>query len=81
MATDRENNRILVLDRQLTGVCVLNVALDVGLNGPGALYLDASRNYLYVGECKGGRVLVFDISSLSPIEIRRVADPGTRLPP
>jgi DNA-binding beta-propeller fold protein YncE len=57
---DRDNNRILTLDRSLIGASVVPVTIDGGLQGPCALFLDESRERLYVGEWNGGRVLVFD---------------------
>lgn len=59
-AADRDSNRILAFNRSLTDASLVPVAVDGGLQGPCALFLDESRGRLYVGEWKGGRVLVFD---------------------
>jgi hypothetical protein len=53
---DRTTSRILMLNRSLSGAKDLLVSVDQ----PWAICLDEGRDRLYVGEQKGGRVLVFD---------------------
>lgn len=53
-------SRILRLNRSLSGAKDLLIAAEGGLNQPWAICLDKLRDRLYVGEQRGGRVLVFD---------------------
>ena len=53
---DKGNNRISILNPTLT--CALPI--DGGLIRPQSIHLDESRGRLYVGECGGKRMLVFD---------------------
>jgi len=59
LVADSENNRLLVLDRSLTGVHEMSVSVDGGLKGPNSLWYDKSRGRLYIGEL-GGRVIIID---------------------
>jgi hypothetical protein len=58
---DRDNNRIVILDRSLKSCArELNVtSVDVGLQEPSCLYFSVSQNRLFVGELSS-RVLMFD---------------------
>jgi len=59
LVADQSNNRLLVLDRSLTGAREMPVSVDGGLSRPFSLWYDTSRGRLYVGECCG-RVIIID---------------------
>lgn len=59
LVADKDNGRVVVLDAELQRSRDLELPLDDGcVQGPRALFLDESRDRLYIGEWKGGRVLV-----------------------
>ena len=59
--TDRENDRLLMLDPSLTEARQLQLPVNTALMKPLALSIDNSRGQLFVGEDDGQcRVLVFD---------------------
>jgi len=60
LVADWGNNRLLVLDRSLTSAHVMSVSVDGGLKEPYSLWYDKSRGRLYVGEWRGGRVIIID---------------------
>ena len=61
LATDRENNRILVIDPTLTAARELKLPVNLDLRMPKAVDFDQSRDRLYIGEDDGQtRLLVFD---------------------
>jgi len=61
---DEDNNRILVLHPQT--LRSRQLPLSVALKGPMGLWLDASRDRLYIGESRGGRIIVVDkVNNLS----------------
>jgi len=69
LAVDREgrvivadcwNNRLLVIDQSLSSAHEMSVSVDRGLKCPEILWYDQSRRRLYIGELKGGRVIVID---------------------
>ena len=61
LVADRDNDRILSIDRSLSSAQQLVLPVDGGIHVPWALSLDESRGRLYVGEGGGSyRVLVFD---------------------
>ena len=60
LVADRDNNRLLVLDRSLTSAREMSVSIDGGLQGPWSLWYDKSRGRLYIGEWSGGRVIIID---------------------
>lgn len=60
LVADYCNNSIAALNRSMTDARHLSLPVD-GLQRPASLYLDESRDRLYVGEGGGHyRVLVFD---------------------
>jgi len=60
LVADRDNNRLLVLERSLTSAHEMSVSVDGGLKYPFSLWYDKSRGRLYVGEWYGGRVIIID---------------------
>jgi hypothetical protein len=60
LVVDSGNNRIVELNDSLTWSRDLPLPVIGGLQEPCCLYLDESRDRLYVGEYDGKRVLVFD---------------------
>jgi len=61
LVADRDNDRILSINRSLSSARVLPLPVDGGIRVPWSLCLDESRRRLYVGEGGGRyRVLVFD---------------------
>jgi len=68
LVADRDNNRILSINRSTGCVQELAVSVDGGIQIPFGLCLDESRGRLYVGEGGGQRrVFVFDgVSSVTP---------------
>jgi len=60
LVADRDNNRLLVMDQSLSSAHEMSVSVDGGLNGPSILWYDQSRRRLYIGEWRGGRVIVID---------------------
>jgi hypothetical protein len=60
LVADYGNNRIVELNDSLTWSRDLPLPVADGLQDPWCLYLDKSRDRLYVGEYNGERVLVFD---------------------
>ena len=60
LVADHSNNRLLVIDHSLSSAHEMSVSVDGGLNGPDTLWYDKSRDRLYVGEWRGGRVIVID---------------------
>jgi len=60
LVADSGNNRLLVLDRSLTSTHEMSVSVDGGLKAPCSLWYDKSRGLLYVGEWRGGRVIIID---------------------
>jgi len=60
LVADQLNNRLLVLDRSLTSAYEMSVSVDGGLNHPRSLWYDKSRGRLYIGEIRGGRVIIID---------------------
>jgi hypothetical protein len=60
LVADIYNNRIVELNDSLTWSRDLPLPVADGLQGPRCLYLDKSKDRLYVGEYDGKRVLVFD---------------------
>jgi sugar lactone lactonase YvrE len=59
LIADRNNNRIVSVNRSFYEVYNLSIATGVRLDEPQCLCFDESRGLLYVGERNGGRVLVF----------------------
>jgi len=61
LVADQGNNRILAINSSLTRAQVFPLPDDVGLQRPCALYLDDTRDRLYVGESGGkNRVIVLN---------------------
>ena len=60
LVADMSNHRLLVIDRSLTNAHGMAVSVDGGLNEPYRLWYDESRDRLYIGEWRGGRVIVID---------------------
>jgi len=60
LVADQSNNRLLVIDESLSSVHEMSVSVDGGLQGPRSLWYDQSRRRLYIGEWRGGRVIVID---------------------
>jgi len=60
LVADRDNNRLLVLDRSLTSAREMSVSVDGGLKGPFNLWYYKSRGRLYIGEWSGQRVIIID---------------------
>lgn len=66
LVADRDNNRIVLLNPTLNKSRV--IPLPAVMNGPWTVLFDESRGRLYVGEWKGGRVLVFDnVINIEPL--------------
>jgi len=61
LVADQYNNRLLVIDESLSSAHEMSVSVDGGLQCPDSLWYDQSRRRLYIGEWKGGRVIVIDI--------------------
>jgi len=59
LVADRNNDRLLVIDQSLSSAHEMSVCVDGGLN-PYSLWYDQSRRRLYIGELRGGRVIVID---------------------
>jgi len=60
LVADRWNNRLLVIDKSLSSAHEMSVCIEGGLKGPYSLCYDQSRRRLYIGELKGGRLIVID---------------------
>ena len=60
LVTNYGTNQILLLNPSFSSTRVLPLPSNSALQSPMALFLDESRGRLYVGECSGCRVLVFD---------------------
>jgi len=60
LVADMSNHRLLMIDRSLTSAHEMSVSVDGGLNEPYRLWYDESRDRLYIGEWRGGRVIVID---------------------
>jgi len=60
LVADQYNNRLLVIDQSLSSAHEMSVRVDEGLEGPYRLWYDQSRRRLYIGEWRGGRVIVID---------------------
>jgi len=60
LVADRNNNRLLVLDRSLTSAREMSVSVDGGLKDPYSLCYDKARGRLYIGERDGRRVIIID---------------------
>jgi hypothetical protein len=60
LIADYSNNRITVVNSSLSDARILDLPADVTLQGAWALFLDESRERLYVGEWNSNRLLVFD---------------------
>lgn len=62
LVADQDNNRLSVIGYSLTSADEMFVSFHGGLKmkGPICLWYDKSRGRLYVGEWKGGRVIVID---------------------
>jgi len=60
LVADECNNRLLVIDQSLSRAHEMSVCVDGGLRRPHCLWYDQSRRRLYIGEWKGGRVIVVD---------------------
>jgi len=66
LVADAGNNRILAINSSLTHAQLLPMPADIELREPLALYLDETRDQLYVGEYGGKfRVIVLHNSSIS----------------
>ena len=60
VVADQSSNRLLVIDESLSSAHEMSVSVDGGLKGPCSLWYDQSRRRLYIGEWRGGRVIVID---------------------
>jgi len=60
LVADWHNDRLLVIDQSLSRAHEMSVCVDGGLKGPYSLWYDQSRRRLYIGEWRGGRVIVVD---------------------
>jgi len=60
LVADQNNNRLLVIDQSLSSAHEMSVCVDGGLKGPFSLWYDQSCRRLYIGEWRGGRVIVID---------------------
>ena len=62
LVADTNNNRILAMNPTVSCAHEIPFSLSSqgGLQGPWALWFDESHGRLYVGECNGGRILIFD---------------------
>jgi len=60
LVADECNNRLLVIDQSMSSAQEMSVCVDEGLEGPWILWYDQSRRRLYIGEWRGGRVIVID---------------------
>jgi len=60
LVADELNDRLLVIDGSLSSAHEMSVSVDGGLKSPYALWYDKSRGRLYIGEWRGGRVIVID---------------------
>jgi hypothetical protein len=60
LIADLSNNRITVVNSSLSDARILDLPADVTVQGAWSLFLDESRERLYVGEWGGRRVLTFD---------------------
>lgn len=61
LVADKCNKRLVLVNRSLNCVRVLNLSVEGGLGQLSCLYYDESRGRLLVGECDGqGRILVID---------------------
>jgi len=67
LVTDRGNNRILAINSSLTRAQLFPIPADIELQEPLALYLDETRDRLYIGEMtarqRRARVIVLNNSS------------------
>ena len=60
LVADECNNRLLMIDQSLSSAHEMSVRINEGLQDPHSLWYDQSRRRLYVGEERGGRVIVID---------------------
>jgi len=60
LVADEDNDRLLVIDQSLSSAHEMSVCVDGGLNQPHSLWYDQSCRRLYIGELRGGRVIVID---------------------
>jgi len=60
LVADEFNHRLLVIDGSLSSAHEMSVSVDGGLNRPYSLWYDQSRRRLYIGEWRGGQVIVID---------------------
>jgi len=60
LVADRDNNRLLVMDQSLSSAHEMSVSVEGGLNHPYSLWYDQARRRVYIGEQRGGRVIVID---------------------
>jgi len=60
LVADASNYRLLVINQSLSSAHVMFVCVDGGLKLPRSLWYDQSRRRLYIGEWRGGRVIVID---------------------
>jgi len=58
LVADEHSDRLLVIDESLSSAHEMSVSVDGGLKGPYSLWYDQSRRRLYIGEWRGGRVIV-----------------------
>ena len=67
LVADENNNRILAINFSLNRAQVFHLPADVGLRRPCALYLDNTRDRLYIGEMGGKHrvILLNDASCIS----------------
>jgi len=70
LVVDQSCNRILAINSSLTRVQRLPIPADVELQGPRALYLDETRDRLYIGEI-GGKCRVIVLNNLSSVRLTR----------
>jgi len=70
LVVDQGNNRILLIDSLLIGTEPFPTPSDVELQAPLALYLDETRDRLYVGEI-GGKYRVIVLNNLSSVRFTR----------
>ena len=71
LVADAGNNRILAINSSLTRAQLFPIPADIKLRAPRALYLDETRDRLYIGEVRGKcRVIVLNNSSYRPMYIR-----------
>ena len=61
LVADQCNNRIVVIDSDLTGARQLHVDVNDGLAWPYGLHVDHERRRLYVAEWNQGRIVRVDL--------------------